>query len=79
MAAFRLAMYVVPTSTARQGALNSLYAASSPHAPGHAAGRFIVPVAKVEPRADVFLRDDEGNDALWEFSEGVWRRYNNKL
>jgi hypothetical protein len=64
----QLAMKITPTVTPLEGALNSLYAATSPEAPGKAQGRFILPVGKIGKAVDKWLEDRTGNWELWEHS-----------
>lgn len=66
-----LAMRVTPTTSPIEGARNSLYCATSPEAPQKGAGRYFVPVGKLQPKVDKWLDDREGNAALWKFSEAV--------
>lgn len=66
--AIRLAMKLSRT-TALQGALTTLYCATSPEAPAVGAGRFFVPVGKLDARADTWFADTEGNKRLWEMAE----------
>ncbi|KAH8803625.1 hypothetical protein F5884DRAFT_756894 [Xylogone sp. PMI_703] len=57
-----------------EGAMNSLYCATSPQAPSVAAGKFIVPVCKVDSKADKWTNDYEGNRRLWELGEEQQKR-----
>jgi hypothetical protein len=63
-------MKLTPTVTPLEGSLTSLYAATSPEAPGKAQGKFILPVGKVSKSVDRWLEDWKGNAELWEWS---WR------
>jgi len=62
-------MKILPTATPLEGALNSLFAATSPEAPGRAQGKFLLPVGKVAKSVDKWLEDRKGNVDLWEHSE----------
>ena len=64
----QLTMKITPTVTPLEGALNSLYAATSPEAPGKAQGKFLLPVGKVSKSVDKWLEDGTGNGELWEWS-----------
>lgn len=59
------------TTTPIEGARNSLYCATSPEAPQQGAGRYFLPVGKVQPKVDKWLDDREGNAALWKWSEAA--------
>ena len=61
-------MKITPTVTPLEGALNSLFAATSPEAPARAQGRFVTPVGKVSKVVDKWLEDRKGNGELWEWS-----------
>jgi hypothetical protein len=65
----QLAMKITPTVTPLEGALNSLFAATSPEAYTQAQGRFILPVGKLSKSVDRWLDDHKGNIELWEYSE----------
>jgi hypothetical protein len=65
----QFSMKITPTVTALEGSLTSLYAATSPEAPGKAQGKFILPVGKVSKSVDKWLEDWKGNGELWEWSE----------
>lgn len=65
----QLTMKITPTVTPQEGALNSLYAATSPDAPAKGQGRFFVPVGKLQKSVDKWIDDREGNAKLWEHSE----------
>ncbi|KAF5023478.1 hypothetical protein F66182_4478 [Fusarium sp. NRRL 66182] len=60
----RLAFKVGPSSTPLEGSMNSLYCATSPKA-FQSAGRYHVPVAKVDDKADKWLEDPQAVDKLW--------------
>ncbi|KAH7311432.1 hypothetical protein B0I35DRAFT_438069 [Stachybotrys elegans] len=60
---------VVARTTPLQGSYNSLFAATSPAAPAHAQGKFLMPVAKIDSRASTWLEEDKDNADLWEKSE----------
>lgn len=62
---------VQPTLSPQDGALNSLYCATSPKVVQEGAGRYFVPVGKLQPRVDGWLADKGGNAALWQWSEDV--------
>lgn len=64
-----LTMKITPKVTPLEGALNSLFAATSPEAPGRAQGKFLLPVGKVSKSVDEWLGDRKGNMELWEWSE----------
>jgi hypothetical protein len=49
--------------------LNSLYSATSPQAPAVAQGKYLEPVGKVIAKAEPWLSDKKGNQALWEHGE----------
>ncbi|KFA50693.1 hypothetical protein S40293_04875 [Stachybotrys chartarum IBT 40293] len=55
--------------TPLQGALNSLYAATSPSAPKTGAGNFYMPVGKLDQRSDKWRADAKGNAELWDQTE----------
>jgi hypothetical protein len=67
-------MALMPKMSTLEGALNSLYCATSPEAPHNAAGRYCTPVGKVEGKADKFLNDRTSNAELWNISEDALRR-----
>lgn len=69
----QLAMKVTPTVTPLEGALNTLYAATSPEAATVGQGRFFVPVGKLSKFADKWLDDRTGNIELWNHSERAVR------
>ncbi|KAM0722725.1 hypothetical protein Q7P37_002166 [Cladosporium fusiforme] len=64
-----LAMKVTPTVSSIEGARNTLYCATSAEAPRQGAGRYFVPVGKLQPKVDKWIDDREGNAALWKYSE----------
>ncbi|KAH6667092.1 hypothetical protein F5X68DRAFT_176877 [Plectosphaerella plurivora] len=64
----RMTMKLAPSASALDGALNSLFCATSPRAPAVGQGRYFVPVAKLDSVADVWLNDTETNARLWEES-----------
>jgi hypothetical protein len=65
----QFAMKITPTVTPLEGALNSLFAATSPEAYTRAQGRFMLPVGKLSRSVDRWLDDHKGNIELWEYSE----------
>jgi hypothetical protein len=67
----QFSMKITPTVTPLEGSLTSLFAATSPEAPGKAQGRFILPVGKVSKSVDKWLEDRQGNWELWDWSERV--------
>jgi hypothetical protein len=69
-----IGMALQPKMSTLEGALNSLYCATSPEAPHTAAGKYCVPVGKVHEKADKFLDDRKGNSELWNISEDALRR-----
>ncbi|KAG9206455.1 hypothetical protein G6514_003286 [Epicoccum nigrum] len=62
---------VIPKVSAHEGALNSLYCATSPKVVQEGAGRYFIPVGKLQPRVDGWLADKDGNAELWKWSENV--------
>lgn len=64
----RFTMKLAPATTALDGAMNSLFCATSPRAPAVGQGRYFVPVAKLDSVADTWLNDKETNARLWEES-----------
>ena len=70
----RVAMKVAARSTPLEGALNSLFCATSPLAPTRGQGKYFVPVGKVDSKADKWIQDREMNAKLWEWSEDLMRR-----
>lgn len=65
----RFAMKLAPSDTPLHAAFNSLYCATSLEAPTVGAGKFFLPVAILDPRADAWLSDTEGNERLWQLGE----------
>ena len=59
------------TVSTHEGALNSLYCATSPQVAQEGPGRYFVPVGKLQPRVDGWLADKSGNASLWQWSEKV--------
>lgn len=70
----RVAMKLGASDTPLHGALNSLYCATSPSAPVQGQGKYFIPVAKLDARADKWIRDREGNARLWELGESQLKR-----
>jgi hypothetical protein len=67
-----LMIHVTPTVSTHDGALNTLFCATSPQvAQEGGQGRYFVPVGKLQPRVDAWLADKSGNAALWQWSEKV--------
>lgn len=60
--------------TPLEGALTSLYCATSPRAPEQAQGGYWEPVAKPNARAKEWLEDKATNGRLWEWSEAQMTR-----
>lgn len=69
----QVAMKITPTVSPLEGSYNSLYCATSPDAPARGAGRYFVPVCKLEHKNDHWLDDRQGNAELWSWSENVMR------
>ena len=65
----RVVMKLAARGTALEGALNSLFCATSPIAPTKGQGKFFVPVGKVGPAADKYINDSKTNAELWQQSE----------
>ncbi|KAJ4251477.1 hypothetical protein NW762_011462 [Fusarium torreyae] len=63
----RMAMKVGPTSTPLEGSMNSLFCATSPKA-FESAGKYHVPVGKVDNKANKWLDDAQAVDKLWELA-----------
>lgn len=68
----RTMMNVLVSKTPLEGALNSLYCATSPSAPEKGQGGYFTPVGKLDSKADAF--DSEENGKLWRHSEAVLER-----
>ena len=60
-------------STTLEASCNTFFAATSTDAVADA-GRFFMPVGKLEPKADGFIKDTAGNDALWELGNRQMRK-----
>jgi hypothetical protein len=69
----QLATKIMPKVTPLEGALNSLFAATSPEAPVRAQGKFILPVGQLAKYGDKWTEDSKGNHELWEHSERAIR------
>lgn len=59
--------------TALEASHNTFFAATSKDAVADA-GKFFMPVGQVEGKADVFVQDATGNDALWELGNMQMRK-----
>lgn len=70
-AIMRVTMKITAHTTPLEGALTSLYCATSPEAPAKGQGRYWLPVTQTTTKADKWLGDREGNKRLWEWSEGA--------
>lgn len=64
-------MKVTPTVSPPEGALNTLFCATSPQVAQKGPGRYYIPVGKLQPRVDDWLADRTGNATLWQWSENV--------
>jgi hypothetical protein len=64
-------VHVAPTLSTHDGALNTLYCATSPQVMHEGQGKYFVPVGKLQPRVNGWLDDKSGNAALWGWSEEV--------
>lgn len=62
-------------TTPLEGCYNSLYCATSPVAYQQGQGKYFVPVAKADPKADMWLTDREGNAKLWQWSKSAMERF----
>ncbi|KAH7134171.1 hypothetical protein EDB81DRAFT_657922 [Dactylonectria macrodidyma] len=67
----RTVMKYTNRTTALEGALNSLFCATSPLAPERGQGKYFAPVGKYNPKADKWLNDRETNARLWQQSEMI--------
>ena len=67
-------MKLTPTISIEQGALTSLYCATSPEAPTKGQGKYFKPIAKMENSHGKWLNDRDGNKQLWEHSEAAMRK-----
>lgn len=67
-------MKLTPTMSVEDGALNSLYCATSPEAPNKGQGKYFQPVGKMENKHEKWINDREGNKQLWEHSEAAMRK-----
>ncbi|CAI6086781.1 unnamed protein product [Clonostachys chloroleuca] len=67
----RTVMKYTASMTPLEGAINSLFLATSPLAPERGQGKFFIPVTKVNPKADDWLNDRETNARLWEHCSGI--------
>lgn len=65
---------VAARSTPLEGALNSLFCATSPKAPALGKGHYFAPVGKVDGQANHWIEDSETNEKLWRQSEDLLRR-----
>ncbi|KAF4335898.1 reductase [Fusarium beomiforme] len=63
----RMAMKVGPTSTPLEGSMNSLFCATSSQAYEHA-GRYYIPVQKLDDKANKWLDDPSAVNKLWELA-----------
>lgn len=70
----RIISHLGPADTPLQGALNSLYCATSSSAPERGQGKFFMPVGKIDTRADKYINDTKGNARLWELGDDVMKR-----
>ena len=70
----RTVMKVAARSTPLEGALNSLFCATSPRAPIMGQGQYFVPVGKLDSRAANWLNDSKTNKKLWQQSEDLINR-----
>lgn len=70
----RVAMKFAARDTPLDGALNSLFCATSSSAPGRGQGKFFSPVGKLDSRADKWLSDGKGNAQLWQLGEDRLKR-----
>jgi hypothetical protein len=66
-----LMVHVTATASTHDGALNTLFCATSPQVVQEGQGRYFVPVGKLQHRVDKWLDDESGNKALWQWSEEV--------
>lgn len=62
-------------TTALEGCHNSLYCATTSTAFQQGQGKYFTPVGKVDPKADHWLNDREGNAKLWQWSEAAMQRH----
>ncbi|CAH0014906.1 unnamed protein product [Clonostachys rhizophaga] len=67
----RTVMKYTASMTPLEGAINSLFLATSPLAPERGQGKFFIPVTKVNPKAEDWLNDRETNARLWEHCSGI--------
>ncbi|KAH7150337.1 hypothetical protein B0J13DRAFT_287023 [Dactylonectria estremocensis] len=67
----RTVMKYTNRTTALEGALNSLFCATSSIAPERGEGKYFAPVGKHNPKADKWLNDRETNARLWQQSEMI--------
>lgn len=63
----RVAMKVGPTSTPLEGSMNYLFCATTSQAYGHA-GRYYVPIQKLDDRANKWLDDPQAVGKLWDLA-----------
>jgi hypothetical protein len=70
----RMAMKIVPTSSAVDGARTSLYCATSLKAIDFA-GLYMVPFGKVDNRANRWLNDAKAVDRLWELANNQLKNH----
>jgi hypothetical protein len=66
-----LMMKVTPTVSTQEGALNTLFCATSSQVVQEGQGRYFVPIGKLQPRVDAWLADKSGNASLWQWSENA--------
>jgi hypothetical protein len=67
-------MKVAARTTPLEGSYNTLFCATSPAAPAQLQGLFVLPVAKVEARAETWMKETDLNARLWEDSEAKMRQ-----
>ncbi|KAI3172904.1 hypothetical protein DTO046C5_3251 [Penicillium roqueforti] len=70
----RTLMKFAAGSTPLEGALNSLFCATSPKAPIMGQGQYFVPVGKLDSRAANWINDSKTNKKLWQQSEDLIKR-----
>lgn len=61
------------STTPLEGCYNSLFCATSSVAYQNQ-GKYFVPIAKADPKADMWLTDREGNAKLWQCSASAMQR-----
>lgn len=62
------------STTPLEGCYNSLFCATHPVAFQQGQGRYYVPIAKLDSKADKWMNDREGNAKLWAWSEAAMQR-----